>query len=95
MSEDSLAYKKWNCKYRIVFAPKYMRLIIYGKLRAEIIESECCLDHIHTTEKQRLIFHGYLKGKSSTSYLLSARFFLSALGRKGKETCSCVLTECL
>ena len=32
----SLAHSKWNCKYHIVFAPKYRRQIIYGKLKAEI-----------------------------------------------------------
>ena len=58
----SLAHSKWNCKYHIVFAPKYRRQIIYGKLKAEIgkilrklceqkgveiIEAEACADHIH------------------------------------------------
>ncbi len=53
---------KWNCKYHIVFAPKYRRLVIYGKIKAdigkilrqlceakkvEIIEAEACPDHIH------------------------------------------------
>ena len=58
----SLAHSKWNCKYHIVFAPKYRRKIIYGKLKGEIgkilrklceqkdveiIEAEACRDHIH------------------------------------------------
>lgn len=57
---DSLA--RWNCKYRIVFAPKYRREAIYGQIRTdigsilrklcaykgvEIIEAETCPDHIH------------------------------------------------
>jgi len=33
---NSLAHTKWNCKYHIVFAPKYRRQIIYGKLKADI-----------------------------------------------------------
>ncbi len=33
---NSLAHTKWNCKYHIVFAPKYRRQVIYGKLKAEI-----------------------------------------------------------
>ena len=52
----------WNCKYHIVFSPKYRRREIYGKLRNDIgkiirglckrkginiIEAECCVDHIH------------------------------------------------
>ena len=62
MDEESLAHTKWNCKYHIVFAPKYRRLVIYGRLRVEIgkilrelctrkgveiVEAECCPDHIH------------------------------------------------
>ncbi|GIN20537.1 IS200/IS605 family transposase [Siminovitchia fordii] len=64
MSSDvnSLAHTKWNCKYHIVFAPKYRRQIIYGKLKqdigqilrqlcerkgVEIIEATACKDHIH------------------------------------------------
>ena len=59
---SSLAHTKWNCKYHIVFAPKYRRQIIYGKIKAdigkmlrklceykqiEILEAEACKDHIH------------------------------------------------
>lgn len=68
MSNDtnSLAHTKWNCKYHIVFAPKYRRQIIYGKLKrdiglilrqlyerkgVEIIEAEACKDHnTHASE---------------------------------------------
>ena len=60
--EQSSTHHKWNCKYHIVFAPKYRRQVIYGKLRreigkilrelcerkgVEIIEAEACVDHIH------------------------------------------------
>ena len=59
---NSLAHTKWNCKYHIVFAPKYRRRAIYGKIRADIgriirmlcerkgvniIEAELCPDHVH------------------------------------------------
>ena len=59
---QSLSHTKWNCKYHLVFAPKYRRQEIYGKLRedigqilrqlcemkkVEIIEAEACPDHIH------------------------------------------------
>ena len=58
----SLAHTKWNCKYHIVFAPKYRRKIIYDKLKADIgkilrelckwkevniVEAQLCPDHIH------------------------------------------------
>ena len=59
---SSLAHSKWNCKYHVVFAPKYRRMVIYNQLKAdigkilrklyeqkgiEIIEAEACPDHIH------------------------------------------------
>ena len=33
---DSLAHTTYECKYHIVFAPKYRRKEIYGHLRTEI-----------------------------------------------------------
>ena len=62
MNVNSLAHTKWECKYHIVFAPKYRRQVIYKDIKAdvgqilgslcrrkgiEIIEAECCPDHIH------------------------------------------------
>ena len=59
---NSLAHSKWNCKYHVVFAPKYRRMIIYNQIKVdigkilrklcdqkgiEIIEAELCPDHIH------------------------------------------------
>ena len=62
MDKNSLSHTRWECKYHIVFAPKYRRQIVYGRLRddigktlrtlcdrkgIEIIEAELCIDHIH------------------------------------------------
>jgi len=62
MDNNSLAHTKWRCKYHIVFAPKYRRQVIYGKIKedlgkilrqlceykkVEIIEAEACPDHVH------------------------------------------------
>ncbi|EHM3169533.1 IS200/IS605 family transposase, partial [Enterococcus faecalis] len=64
MSNDdkSLARTRWNCKYHLVFTPKYRRKVIYGQLRryigkilrklcemkeVEIIEAHAMPDHIH------------------------------------------------
>ena len=59
---SSLAHTTWNCKYHIVFAPKYRRQVIYGKIKNDIgkivrklcewkgvsiLEAEACPDHIH------------------------------------------------
>ena len=35
---NSLAHTKWNCKYHIVFAPKYRRKVFYEEKRADIRE---------------------------------------------------------
>ena len=41
---NSLAHTSWNCKYHIVFAPKYRRKIFYGEKRrgvGEILRTLC------------------------------------------------------
>ncbi len=58
----SLSHSKWNCKYHVVFAPKYRRKVFYGEKRVaigkilrqlcewkgvNIIEAEVCPDHVH------------------------------------------------
>lgn len=85
MDKNSLSHTTWECKYHLVFAPKYRRQIIYGKLKVdigkilrelcerkgiEIIEAECCVDHIHMLVRIPPKYSvseimGYLKGKSS------------------------------
>ena len=62
MDKNSLSHTSWNCKYHIVFAPKYRRQIIYGRIKEDIgkilrdlltrknikiIEAKLCPDHIH------------------------------------------------
>ena len=59
---NSLSHTKWNCKYHIVFAPKFRRKVFYGEKKREIgkilrtlcewkgvkiVEAELCPDHIH------------------------------------------------
>ena len=85
MDRNSLGHTHWECKYHIVFAPKYRRQVIYGKIKedvgkilrelcerkgVEIIEAECCPDHIHMFVRIPPKYSvsevmGYLKGKSS------------------------------
>lgn len=65
-NKESLAHTSWNCKFHIVFAPKYRRREIFGALRRdigrilrmlcerkgiEIMEAECCVDHVHMLVK--------------------------------------------
>ena len=35
-NNNSLSHTTWDCKYHIVFAPKYRRKVVYGKLREDI-----------------------------------------------------------
>ena len=85
MDKNTLAHTTWECKYHIVFAAKYRRQVIYGKIKQEIgkmlrelcnrkgieiIEAECCKDHIHMLVRIPPKYSvseivGYLKGKSS------------------------------
>ena len=58
----TLAHTAWNCKYHIVFAPKYRRKVFYAQIRSdvkdiikqlcfqkgvELLEGELCPDHVH------------------------------------------------
>ena len=36
MDENSLAHTKWNCKYHVVFAPKFRRRVIFNQLKVNI-----------------------------------------------------------
>jgi putative transposase len=85
MDKNNLAHTTWECKYHLVFAAKYRRQVIYGKIKQdigkmlrelcerkgiEIIEAECCKDHIHMLVRIAPKYSvseimGYLKGKSS------------------------------
>ena len=62
MDVNSLSHTKWNCKYHIVFAPKFRSKVAYGQIKQDIanilstlckrknvkiIEAEICADHVH------------------------------------------------
>ena len=59
---ESLAHTVWNCKYHVVFSPKYRRRVLYGSRKKEIkeilknlcrwkgieiVSGEMCIDHVH------------------------------------------------
>ena len=81
MDKDSLAHSKWNCKYHIVFAPKYRHKQISADI-GQIIRAPCARKGIEILEAAAMTDHirlyvkippkysvsevmGYLKGKSS------------------------------
>ena len=59
---QSLSHVRWECKYHVVFIPKYRRKVLYGKLRRhigpilrelcrqkgiEVLEGHLMPDHVH------------------------------------------------
>ena len=59
---ESLSHVQWDCKYLVIFIPKYRKKVLYGKLRkqvgailrslcrqrgVELIEGKLCADHVH------------------------------------------------
>ena len=61
-SYESLSHSKWDCKYHIVFMPKYRKKVLYGKIRrylgslfhelasqrnCKILEGHMIQDHVH------------------------------------------------
>ena len=62
MSYESLCHSKWDCKYHLVFIPKYRKKVLYGKIRqflgpvfhelarqreCTIVEGHMVQDHVH------------------------------------------------
>ena len=60
--EESLQHTKWECKYHVVFIPKFRRKALYAQLRkylgelfrklakqrqCEIVEGHVAVDHVH------------------------------------------------
>ena len=61
-SYESLSHSKWDCKYHVVFVPKYRKKVLYGKIRkflgplfhelashrnCKILEGHMVQDHVH------------------------------------------------
>ena len=76
MDKNTLSHTTWECKYHIVFAPKFKADVaqilstLCKRKGVEIIEAEACPDHIHMLVRippniSVSDFMGYLKGKSS------------------------------
>ena len=70
MNDDSsLSHTRWNCKYHIVFVPKYRRKVIYGKLRKEIgtiIRQLCAYKDVEIIEGHAMPDHIHIFGEDST-----------------------------
>jgi putative transposase len=53
---ESLSHSKWECKYHVVFMPKYRRRVRYGQLRSPL--GEVC--HRLARQKESRIEEGHL-----------------------------------
>ena len=74
---QSLSHVRWECKYHVVFIPKYRKKVLYGRLRraigrilrdlcrqrgVELLEGHLMSDHVHISVAHTV---GFLKGKSA------------------------------
>ena len=73
---QSLSHTVWECKYHIVWIPKYRKKVLYGKIREELVgvfhelTNRLCVDHVHMLLSIPPKYGvaevvGYLKGKSA------------------------------
>lgn len=73
MDNHSLSHTTWNCKYHIVFAPKYRRKIIYNQLKVDIgkFYGNSAIEREFTLSKQSaapIIFICSWKFRRNTAY---------------------------
>ena len=57
-SVNSLNHTRWECKYHIVFIPKYRKKVLFGEIRRELGE----VFHRLARQKESLIEEGHLMG---------------------------------
>ena len=65
MDKNTLSHTRWECKYHIVFAPKYRRQVIYGKIRediCEILTSLCKRKGVEIIEETSKAFISVVEG---------------------------------
>ena len=55
--EESLCHTRWDCKYPIVWIPKYRRKVLYGRLRRELVD----VFHDLARQKDSRILEGHLQ----------------------------------
>ena len=71
---DSLAHTTWECKYHIVFAPKYRRQVIYREIKRDvgaILRKLCEYKGIEIVEAQLMPDHIHMLIKISPKYSVS------------------------
>ena len=83
MDNNSLSHTTWNCKYHIVFAPKYRRKIIYGELKQDIantLSMLCKRKEVHIVER-----HANLKYKYGNRHFWCRGYYVDTVGKNAKK----------
>ena len=64
---QSLSHTKWDCKYHMVWIPKYRKKVLYGQLRKELgpVLRELAIQRESEVIEGQLVVVGYIKGKSA------------------------------
>ena len=77
---NSLAHTKWECKYHVVFAPKYRRQVIYGKIKADV-------GKILKGKSSLMIFerHANLKYKYGNRNFWCRGYYVDTVGKNSKK----------
>ena len=85
MDDNSLAHTQWNCKYHIVFAPKFRRQIIYGRLKVSIgriLRELCERKHVEIIDRSECMPRSYTYVGKDTAKDVSSRFYGVSEGEK-------------
>src|SRR5690606_20421615 len=75
MDKTSLSHTTWNCKYHIVFAPKYRRKAIYGKIKSDIgkiLRRLCEQKGVEILEATVYKYHGHIDVSNPPKYSVSS-----------------------
>ena len=69
MNVNSLAHTKWECKYHIVFAPKYRRQVIYKDIKADVgqILGSLCRRKRNRNNRSRVLSGSYTYASKNTT----------------------------
>ena len=83
MDKNSLSHTIWECKYHLVFAPKYRRQVIYGQIKADVAEIMGYLKG----KSSLMIFekHANLKYKYGNRHFWCRGYYVDTVGKNAKK----------
>ena len=83
MDKNSLSHTTWECKYHLVFAPKYRRQVIYGQIKADVAEIMGYLKG----KSSLMIFekHANLKYQYGNRHFWCRGYYVDTVGKNAKK----------